>query len=132
MVYSAGSAVRPDVGLGTWAFLPARLPDGSTVIVNAGFVKNTMQDRSQQDRAVSPLVTGQPVAMTGYLRFPEKAELLTASPTLAKRLWFGRDRRRDGAGSRLEKCRALLHRSRDAGTCERRSEAWSARRASEG
>ncbi|MEO6947790.1 MAG: SURF1 family cytochrome oxidase biogenesis protein [Nitrobacter sp.] len=91
MVYSAGSAVRPDVGLGTWAFLPAQLPDGSTVVVNAGFVQNTMQDRSQQDRAASPLVTGQPVAMTGYLRFPEKAELLTALPTLAKRLWFGRD-----------------------------------------
>jgi cytochrome oxidase assembly protein ShyY1 len=91
MVYSSGSAVRPDVGLGTWAFLPAKLPNGSTVIVNAGFVQNTMQDRSQQDRAVRPLVTGQPVTMTGYLRFPEKAGLLTASPTRAKRLWFSRD-----------------------------------------
>jgi cytochrome oxidase assembly protein ShyY1 len=91
MVYSSGSAVRPDVGLGTWAFLPAKLPNGSTVIVNAGFVQNTMQDRSQQDRAVSPLVTGQPVAMTGYLRFPEKVGLLTASPSRNKRLWFSRD-----------------------------------------
>src|SRR6202034_1494326 len=46
MVYSSGSAVRGDVsGPGTWAFLPARLPDGATVVVNAGFVPNTMQDR---------------------------------------------------------------------------------------
>jgi cytochrome oxidase assembly protein ShyY1 len=91
MVYTFASAVRPDVGVGTWAFLPARLPDGGTVVINAGFVPNTVQDRSQQDRAVSPLVTGQPVAMTGYLRFPEKAGLLTPSPTRDKRLWFSRD-----------------------------------------
>jgi cytochrome oxidase assembly protein ShyY1 len=91
MVYSSGSAVRPDVGLGTWAFLPAQLPNGGTIIVNTGFVQNTMQDRGQQDRAVRPLVTGQPVVMTGYLRFPEKAGLLTASPTRDKRLWFSRD-----------------------------------------
>ena len=39
MVYSAGSAVRDDIsGPGTWAFLPARLPDGEIVVVNAGFV----------------------------------------------------------------------------------------------
>jgi cytochrome oxidase assembly protein ShyY1 len=91
MVYTFGSAVRPDVGLGTWAFLPAQLPGGGTVIVNTGFVQNTTQDRGQQDRAVSPLVTGQPVTMTGYLRFPEKAGLLTPSPSRDKRLWFSRD-----------------------------------------
>ena len=34
---------------------------GDTVVVNAGFVQNTMQDRAQQDRAVGRLVTGQPV-----------------------------------------------------------------------
>ena len=37
MVYSSGSAVRDDVsGPGTWAFIPARLPDGETVAVNGG------------------------------------------------------------------------------------------------
>ena len=49
MVYSSGSAVRADVsGPGTWAFLPAQLGDGNTVVVNTGFVQNTMQDRNQQ------------------------------------------------------------------------------------
>lgn len=92
MVYSAGSAVRPDVsGPGTWAFLPARLPDGEIVVVNAGFVQNTMQDRPQQDRAIGRLVTGRPVQLTGYLRFPESAGALTSQENLAKRLWFTRD-----------------------------------------
>ncbi|MBS0530283.1 MAG: SURF1 family protein [Proteobacteria bacterium] len=92
MVYSSGSAVRTDVaGAGTWAFLPAQLPDGRTVIVDAGFVQNTMQDRAEQDRAVMGLVTGQPVTMTGYLRFPEKAGMLTPSANRGKRLWFARD-----------------------------------------
>ena len=78
MVYSSGSAIRDDVsGPGTWAFLPARLPSGETVVINAGFVQNTMQDRGQQDRAVARLVTGAPVTLTGYIRFPESAGALT-------------------------------------------------------
>ena len=92
MVYSSGSAVRDDVaGPGTWAFLPARLPTGETVVVNAGFVQNTMQDRAQEDRAVLRLVTREPATLTGYLRFPEAAGVLTPAPNTAKRLWFTRD-----------------------------------------
>jgi cytochrome oxidase assembly protein ShyY1 len=92
MVYSSGSAVRSDVsGPGTWAFLPARLPDGETVVVNAGFVQNTMQDRDQQDRAVSRLITGEPVTLTGYIRFSEAASQLAPNEDRAKRLWFVRD-----------------------------------------
>jgi cytochrome oxidase assembly protein ShyY1 len=92
MVYSSGSAVRDDIsGPGTWAFLPARLPTGETVVINAGFVQNTMQDRTQQDRAVTRLVTGVPVVLTGYMRFPESAGALTPRENLAKRLWFTRD-----------------------------------------
>jgi surfeit locus 1 family protein len=92
MVYGSGSAVRDDIsGPGTWAFLPARLPTGQTVAINAGFVPNTMQDRAQQDRAVKPLVTDAPVTLTGYIRFPETAGVLTPSENIAKRLWFARD-----------------------------------------
>jgi cytochrome oxidase assembly protein ShyY1 len=92
MVYSSGSAVRKDAsGPGTWAFLPARLSTGETVVIDAGFVENTMQDRSVEDRAVKKLVSGAPVALTGYLRFPEPAGWLTPAENRAKRLWFVRD-----------------------------------------
>jgi cytochrome oxidase assembly protein ShyY1 len=92
MVYSSGSGIREDIsGPGTWAFMPARLPGGEIVVVNAGFVQNTMQDREQQDRAVARLVTNQPVTLTGYIRFPEAAGLLTPPENPAKRLWFTRD-----------------------------------------
>jgi surfeit locus 1 family protein len=92
MVYSSGSAVREDIsGPGTWAFLPARLTGGETVVINAGFTQNTMQDRSVEDRSVTRLITGDPVMLTGYIRFPEKAGLLTPSENITKRLWFTRD-----------------------------------------
>jgi cytochrome oxidase assembly protein ShyY1 len=92
MVYSSGSAVRDDVsGPGTWAFLPAQLPGGETVVVNTGFVQNTMQDRAQEDRAAGRLVTGQPMKLAGYLRFPEAAGALTPREDAVKRLWFTRD-----------------------------------------
>ena len=92
MVYSSGSAVRADVsGPGTWAFLPARLASGQTIVVNAGFVENAMQDRVVEDRAVAKLLTGVPVALTGYLRFPESPGFLTPAENRASRLWFVRD-----------------------------------------
>lgn len=92
MVYSSGSAVRDDIsGPGTWAFMPARLSSAETVVINAGFVQNTMQDRALEDRVVARLVTGEPVTLTGYIRFPETAGWLTPSENPAKRLWFARD-----------------------------------------
>jgi cytochrome oxidase assembly protein ShyY1 len=92
MVYSSGSAVREDVsGPGTWAFIPARLESGEIVVVNAGFVQNTMQDRPQQDRAVAHLGTGEATDLVGYIRFPESAGLLTPAANVEKRLWFVRD-----------------------------------------
>ena len=87
MVYSSGSGVRDDIsGPGAWAFLPVKLTSGAIVAVNAGFVQNTMQDR-----AASRLVTGEPVALTGYIRFPESPGAFTPAENLAKRLWFVRD-----------------------------------------
>jgi surfeit locus 1 family protein len=92
MVYTSGSGIRDDIsGPGTWAFVPARLADGKTIAVNAGFVPNTMQDRGRQDRAVAGLITNEPVRMTGYIRFPEAAGMLTPDVEQAKRLWFTRD-----------------------------------------
>jgi len=50
-----------------------------------------MQDRGVEDRAVTRLVTGEAVMLTGYLRFPEAAGALTPAENIAKRLWFTRD-----------------------------------------
>ena len=50
-----------------------------------------MQDRGQQDRAVAPLMTDAPVTLTGYIRFPEAAGVLTPQQNPTKRLWFTRD-----------------------------------------
>ena len=92
MVYSSGSSIRTDVaGPGTWAFAPVRPTSGGTVVVNLGFVPNTLQDRAQQDRAIAPLKTATAAALTGYLRFPEAPGWLTPAPDAAKRLWFARD-----------------------------------------
>ena len=92
MVYSSGSAVRDDVsGPGTWAFMPATLPTGEIVVINAGFVQNTMQDRAQQDRAVTRLITRRAGDDDRILRFPESAGSLTPPENMAKRLWFTRD-----------------------------------------
>jgi len=92
MVYSSGSAIRSDIsGPGTWAFIPAELPSGETVAINAGFVPNTMQDRAVHDRAVARLITDKPIEMTGYLRFPETAGIFTPNAEHDKRLWFARD-----------------------------------------
>jgi cytochrome oxidase assembly protein ShyY1 len=40
---------------------------------------------------VKKLVTGAPVALTGYLRFPEEPGWLTPAENREKRLWFVRD-----------------------------------------
>src|SRR5947208_15414363 len=78
MVYGSGSGLRDDIsGPGTWAFLPARLPSGESIVINAGFVQNTMQERSQQDRAVAGLITREPVTLTGYIRFPQSEGMLS-------------------------------------------------------
>jgi len=91
MVYSSGSGVRADVsGPGTWAFVPSRLAGGATVVVNLGFVQNTLQDRAQQDRAIASIAAG-PQTFIGYIRFPEPAGWFTPADNPVKRLWFTRD-----------------------------------------
>ena len=102
MVYSSGSAVRDDVsGPGTWAFMPARLPGGETVVINAGFVQNTMQDRAQQDRAVARLITNEPVTLTGYIRFPESRRHADAGGKPGKTAVVHARSSGDGARARL-------------------------------
>lgn len=84
-VYSSGSALRTDIsGLGTYVFAPARLAGGETVVVNRGFVPDGTTAKAETIR-------GEPIKLTGYIRFAEKPGWFTPHEDSAKRLWFLRD-----------------------------------------
>jgi surfeit locus 1 family protein len=84
-VYTSGSAFRPDVsGPGYWIFAPARLPDGGVVVVDRGFLPEGTQ---------LPVVSSEPVELTGVLRWPEAPGLFTPKEEPARNLWFARDHR---------------------------------------
>lgn len=87
-VFSSGSALRTDLsGTGAFVFAPARLANGAIVAIDRGFVPDGQQDRAAQTSS------DHPVTLTGYLRFPETAGMLTPHEESAKRLWFVRDHR---------------------------------------
>jgi len=91
-VYTSGSALRDDIsGPGIWVFWPATLSDGHVVAVNMGFVPDPVNDHSAGVGSMTNSVITSPSQVTGYVRFPETAGLLTPSPSLGKRLWFTRD-----------------------------------------
>jgi surfeit locus 1 family protein len=90
LVYAAASAFRPDVadlGLGYWVFTPARLADGSVVMVNRGFVPEGRQNpkvRTEGD------VAG-PVAIMGVMRWPGSRHWFTPNDDPSHNLWFTND-----------------------------------------
>ena len=74
LVYGAASAFRPDVsGPGYWVFTPARLTDGSLVMVNRGFVP---EDRKDPKSRAGGQVLG-PVDIVGALRWPDTRHWFT-------------------------------------------------------
>ena len=88
LVYTSGSAIRPDVSSpGYWVLAPARLSDGSVIVVNRGFVPEGKKDPKTrpegQPRGVAEVV--------GAMRWPEPRGLFTPNDTPAKNLWFARD-----------------------------------------
>ena len=88
LVHSAGSAFRPDVsGPGYWVFSPARLPGGSVLVVNRGFVPEGRQDPAS--RAGGQL-TGL-IDITGAMRWPEARNAFTPADSPKANLWFARD-----------------------------------------
>jgi surfeit locus 1 family protein len=88
LVYTTGSSMRADTGgPGYWVFTPARLGDGSIVMVNRGFVPEGRQNAaSRRDGAV----TG-PIDITGVLRWPEPPGLFTPAGDPVRNIWFSRD-----------------------------------------
>jgi len=87
-VFAAASAFRPDVSEpGDWVFTPARLADGSVLLVNRGFVPDGRQD--PKSRAAGQ-VPGS-IAITGALRWPEARHWFSPNDEPDHNLWFTRD-----------------------------------------
>jgi len=87
LVYTTGSSLRPDVaGVGYWVFTPARLGDGSLVMVDRGFVPEGRRDPATRTE-------GQVGAteVVGVLRWPEPPGLFTPAGDPKANLWFSRD-----------------------------------------
>jgi surfeit locus 1 family protein len=89
-VYTVGSALRPDIsGPGYWIFTPAKLSDGSLVIVNRGFVP---QDRLDTHTRGEGQVL-EAVDIVGALRWPEPRGWFTPKDDPAGNVWYVRDHR---------------------------------------
>jgi surfeit locus 1 family protein len=83
LVYTAGSALRPDItGPGYWVMSPLRTADGKTVVVNRGFVAG------KNDIAPPPI--GE-VELTGALRWPDESALFTPPDEPQNNVWYRRD-----------------------------------------
>ncbi len=88
LVYAAASAFRPDVsGTGYWVFTPARLADGTAVIVNRGFVPDARKDAATR---ASGQIVG-PVEIVGALRWPDQRHWFSPADDPAHNVWFTRD-----------------------------------------
>jgi surfeit locus 1 family protein len=98
LIYGAASAFRPDVsGPGYWVFTPARLTDGSLVLVNRGFVP---EDRKEPKSRAGGQISG-PVEIAGALRWPDTRHWFTPNDDAAHNLWFTRDPRAIAAAKGL-------------------------------
>ena len=88
LVFAAASAFRPDVtSPGYWVFTPARLTDGSVVIVNRGFIPDARRD--PKTRAQGQIA--KPIEISGALRWPDDRHWFTPVDEPAHNLWFTRD-----------------------------------------
>lgn len=86
LVYTAGSPFRPDVkGPGYWVFAPARLADGSVVVVDRGFVPPARND------AAGHAPPAGSVDIVGVMRWPEENGLFTPGADVKGNVWYARD-----------------------------------------
>jgi len=88
LVFAAASAFRPDVtSPGYWVFTPARLSDGSIVVVNRGFVPDGRRDPKSRPRGQ----IAEAIEITGALRWPDQRQWFTPADDVSHNLWFTRD-----------------------------------------
>lgn len=87
-VYTTGSALRGGAGgPGYSVFTPARLADGSLVLVDRGFVPEARRDPATRMDGQTP----GSVEIVGALRWPEPRSVFTPTDDPARNLWFARD-----------------------------------------
>jgi surfeit locus 1 family protein len=88
LVYSAGSAFRPDVqGTGYWVFAPARLPGGSIVMVDRGFIPLDAKNPARRTAGAPHGI----VDIVGVIRWPETRGLFTPADDVKGNVWYLRD-----------------------------------------
>ncbi len=78
---------RGDTSEGFFALTPMKLADGSTVIVNRGFVPQAFRDQSTRRQGLPEGM----VTLTGILRAPEKRGFFTPQDNIEGNLFFGMD-----------------------------------------
>jgi surfeit locus 1 family protein len=90
LVFTGGSPLRPDVsGPGYWVFAPARLAGGGEIVIERGFVPESLKE--PRKRAAGEL--NSPIDMVGFMRWPETPTWFTPPADPAHNLWFARDHR---------------------------------------
>ena len=88
LVYAAGSGVRTDIkGPGYFVFAPARLPDGSIVVVDRGFLPPERKDLATRAQG-APHGT---IDIVGVMRWPESRGMFTPPDDLKSNVWYLRD-----------------------------------------
>jgi surfeit locus 1 family protein len=88
LVFAAATGFRPDVtSPGYWVFTPARLADGSIVVVNRGFVPDARRDPKSRPQGQ----IAQSIEITGALRWPDERHWFTPADDASHNLWFARD-----------------------------------------
>lgn len=84
LVYTPGSALRPDVpGAGYWVISPAKTERG-TIVVNRGYVA----PGARGNVGAAPLGD---VEIVGALRWPEEGTFFTPRDEPANNIWYRRD-----------------------------------------
>jgi surfeit locus 1 family protein len=87
-----------ELGSGFWVITPMQLADGSTVLVNRGFVPPEARARSARQ---VPEVAG-PTSVNGLLRFTEPGGGFLRHNDAAANLWYSRDVAAIGAARQLQ------------------------------
>jgi cytochrome oxidase assembly protein ShyY1 len=81
LLYAPNSALRDDVKTpGYFVFAPARLADGTRIVVNRGYVPNRTYPAPQG-----------PQDMVGYVRWPEGSSWFVADHDQSGAVWYVRD-----------------------------------------